>query len=87
MKTLALTVKRFNMIKGFKKKAKLADLAHRVKNVSTKNTHVLYKSSGTHCSKVISKVKFSKRRTNSKIKVTGKNVGTHGKVFSQEILI
>ena len=29
----------------------------------TRNTHVKYQSSSTHCSKVISKVKVSERRT------------------------
>ena len=34
-----------------------------MKGLITRNTHVKYQSSSTHCSKVISKVKVSERRT------------------------
>ena len=59
------------------------------KGLITKNTHMKYQSSSTHCSKVISKVKFFKKW----VKLEGqghkvkKNNGTHGKVLSQGILM
>ena len=47
-----------------------------------------YQSSSTHCSKVIGKVKAFKKGVNlpgQGLKV--KNIGTHGKVLSQEIFM
>ena len=62
----------------FKKWVKVQGQSHRVKNNGThkRSYHREYSSkissSGTHCSKVISKVKVSKKNeSNSKVKVTG----------------
>ena len=58
------------------------------KGLITRNTHVKYQSSSTHCLKVINKVKVFKKW----VKLQGqgyrvKNNGTHGKVLSQEIFM
>ena len=53
------------------------------KGLITRNTHVKYQSSSTHCLKVISNVKVLKKKW---VKLQGhkvKNIGTHGKVLSQ----
>ena len=59
-----------------------------MKGLITRNTHVKYQISSTHCSKVISKVKVFKKW----VKLQGqgyrvKNNGTHGKVLSQGTLM
>ena len=51
------------------------------KGLVTINTRVKYQSSDTHCSKVISKVKVFKNRSNPRSRSHDKNIGTHGKVL------
>ena len=42
-----------------------------LQNKLTRNIHMKYKNSGPYCSKVNSKAKVVKNRSNSKVKVTG----------------
>ena len=56
------------------------------KGLITRNIHVKYQNSSTHCSKVISKVKVLKKWVKHQCQGV-KNNGTHGKVLLQGILI
>ena len=87
IKALAFTIQKFlSKVKVFKEWVKLLGQGHMVKNngINTRNIHVKYQSSSTHCSKLISKVKvFKKWAIHQGQGQRVKNNGTHEKILSQ----
>ena len=62
-KALALTIQKLLARLKFSKNGSNSKVNVTTIMVSTRNTHVKYQRSSTHCSKVISKVKVSEMRT------------------------
>ena len=91
IKALAVTAEKLLARLKFSKNgsnSKVKVTGSKKKGFITRNTHVKYQRSSSHCSKVISKVKVFKKW----IKLQGqghrvKNNGNHRKVLSQGILM
>ena len=49
-------------------------IKYQEKDLITRDIHVKYQSSSTHCSNVVSKVKVFKNGSNSKVEITGSKI-------------